>query len=609
MKYRNIFISALGILLYGSAWASVISPDTGSPKFMTNIYGRDYELLNGRWNVIVDLYDQGEKMQIYRNSTPQKNEEFYEYSFTGGLRLDVPGDWNSQLPELKYYEGTVWYARHFDACPAEDARQFLYFGAVSYRCKVYLNGKLIASHEGGFTPFQVEVTGMLREGDNFVALQVNNRRTPDAIPAMAFDWWNYGGITRDVMLVETPQVYIDDYFIRLDSRDRNLVRASVSLSDPVSREVRVEIPELGISETAVSDAQGHAEIVFRRRKLQLWAPENAKLYRVEITSGEDSVSEEIGFRYVETDGTRILVNGVPTFMRSISFHEEIPQREGRAFSQADAVMLISEAKALGANMIRLAHYPQNEYIVRLAEKMGFLLWEEIPVWQGIDFTDTETQKKALRMFSEMLRRDRNRCAVSFWGVANETKPSGARDAFLLSMLETGRVIDSSRLYAAAFDLVYFNDSSRHFEMDDPFTENLDVVAVNKYMGWYHPWPVDPSEAVWDVTPDKPLIISEFGGEALYGQHGDADVTSSWSEEYQARLYRDNLEMFRHIPNLAGVSPWILFDFRSPYRFHPLNQEGWNRKGLVSDQGYRKQAWYIMHEYYMQLKTNKSREGK
>ena len=156
---------------------------------------------------------------------------------------------------------------------------------------------------------------------------------------------------------------------------------------------------------------------------------------------------------------------------------------------------------------------------------------------------------------------------------------------------------------------YFNDSSRHFEMDDPFTENLDVVAVNKYMGWYHPWPVDPSEAVWDVTPDKPLIISEFGGEALYGQHGDADVTSSWSEEYQARLYRDNLEMFRHIPNLAGVSPWILFDFRSPYRFHPLNQEGWNRKGLVSDQGYRKQAWYIMHEYYMQLKTNKSREGK
>ena len=96
---------------------------------------------------------------------------------------------------------------------------------------------------------------------------------------------------------------------------------------------------------------------------------------------------------------------------------------------------------------------------------------------------------------------------------------------------------------------------------------------------------------------KPLIISEFGGEALYGQHGPADVASSWSEEYQEALYRDNLRMFENIPNLRGVSPWILFDFRSPFRFHPANQEGWNRKGLVSDQGYRKKAWYLMKAYY------------
>ena len=260
-----------------------------------------------------------------------------------------------------------------------------------------------------------------------------------------------------------------------------------------------------------------------------------------------------------------------------------------------------EAKALGVNMIRLAHYPQNEYIVRLAEKMGIVLWQEIPIWQGIDFEDAGTKAKAQNMLTEMIHRDRNRCAVCFWGVANETKPSEARNAFLLSLLDTGRSIDTSRLYVAAFDLVYFNEETRHFEMDDPFTENLDVVAVNKYMGWYHPWPVPPTEAVWDVVPDKPLIISEFGGEALYGQHGDRNVTSSWSEEYQARLYEDNLEMFRHIPNLAGVSPWVLFDFRSPYRFHPTNQEDWNRKGLVSDQGYRKQAWYIMRDYYRKMK--------
>lgn len=609
MKLKTILSSVLGIMIGSSAWASEEQAVDHVPSFMANVYGRDYELLNGRWNVIVDLYDQGERMQIYRNLTPEKNEEFYEYSFSGGLRLDVPGDWNSQEPELMYYEGTVWYARHFDADVQKGVRQFIYFGAVSYRCKVYLNGELVTEHEGGFTPFQVEVTGRLEDGDNFLCVMVNNRRTPDAIPALAFDWWNYGGITRDVMLVRTPEVFVNDYHVRLDGKRHDRIRVSVSLSETVSRDVSVKIPELGLYSSSRTGSDGNAEIVLRPEHLQLWNPENAKLYEVEISSGEDTVCERIGFRYIETDGTQILINGVPTFMRSISFHEEIPQRMGRAFSEADAAMLLNEAKALGVNMIRLAHYPQNEYIVRMAEEMGIVLWEEIPVWQGIDFSDIETAAKARYMMAEMMRRDRNRCAVCFWGIANETKPSEARNSFLLSVLEEGRKYDSGRLYAAAFDLVYFNRESGHFEMDDPFADNLDVVAVNKYMGWYHPWPVDPSEAVWDVVPDKPLIISEFGGEALYGQHGSQDVTSSWSEEYQARLYRDNLEMFRHIPNLAGVSPWILFDFRSPYRFHPQNQEGWNRKGLVSDRGYRKQAWYIMHNWYMQKKKDTQTDSK
>ena len=567
------------------------------PTAMTNVYGRDYTLLNGKWNVIVDLYDQGRKMEVYRNRKPQKPEEFYEYSFDGGMRLNVPGDWNSQYPELMYYEGTVWYARHFDAVQEPGKRMFLYFGAVSYRCNVYLNGDLIASHEGGFTPFQVEVTGHLRPQDNFLCVEVNNRRTVDAIPALAFDWWNYGGITRDVMLVTVPEVYVSDYFIQLDKHRPDVIHASVTLSDAVSREVRLDIPELGISRDLVTDGKGQASVSFKAKKLQRWSPDCPKLYDVSISCSGDSISERIGFRNIEVDGTRILVNGEPTFMRCISFHEEIPQRMGRAFGMADAQMLLSEAEALGVNMIRLAHYPQNEYTVRLAEEKGIILWQEIPVWQGINFSDAGTQAKAERMLTEMIMRDRNRCAVGFWGVANETKPSPERNAFLTSLLETGRSLDTTRLYVAAFDLVYFEKSTGHFEMHDDFTDNLDVVAVNKYMGWYHPWPVDPSEAVWDVCADQPLIISEFGGEALYGQHGSSDETSSWSEEYQARLYRDNIEMFSHIPNLAGVSPWILFDFRSPYRFHPTNQEGWNRKGLVSDQGQRKAAWYIMRDYY------------
>lgn len=567
-------------------------------NLITNVYGRDIRSLNGKWNVIIDLYDQGRGMKVYRNQSPKGATDFYEYSFKGGLRLNVPGDWNSQMPELEYYEGTVWYARHFDAKRLVDKRQFLYFGAVSYRCRVYLNGMEIGSHEGGFTPFQIEVTNLLNEGDNFIVVEVNNRRIKDAIPAMAFDWWNYGGVTRDVLLVTTPQTYLEDYFIQLDKESPDQMIAKVHLSDKKPGEkITIAIPELKTSIDMHTDAEGKAEGKFNVKKLQRWSPENPKLYEVIISSAGDCVKEQIGFRNITVKGTDIYLNGKPTFMCSISFHEEIPQRMGRAFSEADAAMLLDEAKALGVNMIRLAHYPQNEYTVRLAEKMGFILWQEIPIWQGIDFTDNSTRKKAQRMLTEMIKRDQNRCAVGYWGIANETQPSKERNEFLTSLLETGKKLDTTRLYVAAFDLVRFNREKKCFVMEDSFTSQLDVVAVNKYMGWYHPWPIEPENAVWEVIPDKPLIISEFGGEALYGQSGDENVASSWSEEYQARLYRDNIRMFDNIPNLRGVSPWILFDFRSPFRFHPTNQDGWNRKGLISDQGMRKKAWYLMRDYY------------
>lgn len=565
---------------------------------IANVYGREMQSLNGKWDAVVDLYDQGRKNKIYLNRKPEGKTDFYEYAFENGLRLDVPSDWNSQTPELKYYEGTVWYARRFDASRQDGRRLFLHFGAVSYRCRVYLNGEEIGSHEGGFTPFQIEVTGRLKPADNFLAVEVNNTRTPDAIPAMAFDWWNYGGITRDVSLVSVPEVFVEDYFIRLDKDSADRISADVRLSGaPAGTSVLVEIPELKVRETASADERGAAALSFRVKNLKRWSPEDPKLYRVIVSAGRDRVEEMIGFRNVRVEGEDIYLNGAPVFLKSVSFHEEIPQRMGRAFSESDAVMLLSEARALGCNMIRLAHYPQNEYIVRLAEKMGFMLWEEIPVWQGIDFANDATRQKAGRMIREMVGRDRNRCALTFWGVANETQPSESRNEFLRYLISCCRELDDTRLIVAAFDLVRFDRDRQLFVMDDPFIEALDVVAVNKYMGWYHPWPVTPDRAVWDVARGKPLIISEFGSEALYGQHGAADTASSWSEEYQEALYRDNLRMFENIPNLRGVSPWILFDFRSPFRFHPTNQEGWNRKGLVSDRGYRKKAWYLMKAYY------------
>lgn len=571
-------------------------------ELLVNVYGRQYTLLNGKWNAIIDPYQQGRKTAIYRNRALKDKADFKEYAFEGGLRLNVPSDWNSQIPELKYYEGTMWYARKFEINKKSDENLFLYFGAVNYRCRVYLNGTLIGSHEGGFTPFQFNVTNVVKEGGNFLAVEVDNTRTADAIPALSFDWWNYGGITRDVMLVHTPKNYIRDYFIQLAKYDSDRVHAEVQLSaQNAGQLVKIEIPELKIANKVFTDGTGLAKATFRVRNLERWSPQAPKLYQVIVSSEVDEVKENIGFRNLYVKNTQIYLNDSPVFMKSIGLHEEISQRQGRAYSEQDAIALLSEAKGLGVNMIRLAHYPQNEYIVRLAEQMGLMLWEEIPVWQGIDFKDSSTRLKAQRMYTEMLLRDRNRCALTFWGVANETAPSESRNAFLKSLVELCHKMDTTRLITAAFDLPKLNSETNAFEMEDDFIENLDVVSINKYMGWYHRWPMSPSEIRWNVALDKPLIFSEFGGEALYGQSGDSTVTSSWSEEYQEKLYKDNLEMFKYIPNLAGISPWILFDFRSPYRFHPTNQEGWNRKGLISDQGYRKKAWYVMKEYYESIK--------
>lgn len=563
-----------------------------------NVYGRDIQSLNGKWAAIPDLYDQGGRMKIYENNKPTGKTDFYEYSFEGGMRLNVPGDWNSQSPEMKYYEGTVWYQRTFTAKAEPGTRRFLYFAGVSTRCNIYLNGKKIISHEGSFTPFQIEVTDALKDGENLLVCEVNNNRRVDAIPAMSYDWWNYGGITRDVMLVTVPTQYIADYFVRLEKGKKDVIALSVSLSEAVAgKKITVKIPELKVNCEMTTDAQGKAEASVKVRSLQRWSPESPKLYNIEIASPDDKVTESIGFRNIDTRGTKVFLNDKEIFLRSISFHEEIPQRMGRAFSPADADMLLSEARTLGVNTIRLAHYPQNEYIVRKAEQMGFMLWEEIPVWQSIDFTNDVTMGKARTMFDEMLQRDKNRCAVSMWGVANETRPSEARNAFLTRLVSDGRAKDNTRLYVAAFDIVYYQRDKDLFTMEDSFPEQLDLIGVNKYMGWYAPWPKDPKDCHWQVCPDKPLLITEFGGEALYGQSGDETVASSWSEDYQAKLYRDNIRMFENIPNLCGVSPWILFDFRSPFRFHPANQDGWNRKGLVSDQGMRKKAWYIMRDYY------------
>jgi beta-glucuronidase len=566
-----------------------------------NISDRNTVPLNGQWQVIIDPTGIGEWREVWKEKKPVKKTDFFEYSFEGGPKLNVPGDFNTQLPELFYLEGIVWYKKDFNCFLQEGRRLFIHFGAVNYRATVYLNGNFIGSHEGGFTPFQFEITSLLNHGENTIIVKVDNRRFKDGLPGIGYDWFNYGGITRDVHLFETGSAYIEDYSIQLQKHSYDHVTGWIKITGKnLVQNIKLEIPELSINYNTVTDDEGLAEVNFNA-KMDLWSPDNPRLYKVTIQSETDSIKDSIGFRCIESVGNKIFLNGSPIFLKGVNIHEENPIRAARAYSREDAILLLSWAKELGCNFIRLAHYPHNEHMIKQAEKMGLMVWEELPVYQHIEFSAPGMMDKMDLMLREMIRRDRNRCNVIIWCLSNETYDfTPNRNNALIELSKKCRNMDSTRLITSVINNQGYNNNV--IKVWDPLYEHFDIISVNEYLGWYNPWQGDPKDTRWELAyNDKPVIISEFGGEALYGSnYGQEDEAAYWREEYQEQIYIDQINMFANVPNLAGVCPWLLIDYRSLGRMHPIFQNGWNRKGLISDKGEKKKAWYIMENYYKQL---------
>ncbi len=569
---------------------------------MTNIDSRKKVSLDGEWKVIIDPTGVGEWRQLWKEKKPQKKTDFVEYSFDAGPALHVPGDFNTQLPELTYVEGAVWYKKTFNYSRQAGKRLFLYFGAVNYTADVYLNGQLLGRHEGGFTPFQFELTAIAAEGENSLIVKADNSRRKDGLPGLGYDWFNYGGITREVYLVETNNSFIEDYSIQLKKHSLNEVLGWVKLNGAATaQQVRISIPELKINYMASTNNDGHAPIHFSA-KFRLWNPDDPKLYKVFIETDDDTLSEDIGFRSIEAVGAKVLLNKKPVFLKGVDIHEERPMKAAKAYSEGDALVLLTWAKELGCNFIRLVHYPHNEHMVKLAEKMGLMVWDEIPVYQNIEFSAKGMPEKMDTMMREMIRRDRNRCGVIIWSLSNETyTTTPVRTDALVALTAKCRLLDSSRLITSVLSNQGYKDNA--FTVWDTICRQVDIIAVNEYLGWYVPWQGKPSDTKWNFVVEKPLIISEFGGEAKYGSnYGPKDEANSWSEEYQELVYKDQIEMFRQTPNLVGVSPWLLVDYRSLGRMHPVYQNGYNRKGLLSEFGEKKKAWFVLKHYYETIKN-------
>ena len=571
-------------------------------NLIANIAGRTTINLDGTWNTIVDPYETGLRMRFYQNAKARDKRDLVEYNFDTSEKLKVPGDWNTQRDTLLFYEGPVWYQRYFSYGKHTHTRLFLYFGASNYATRVWLNGQKVGEHTGGFTPFNFEVTGTVSEGENSVVVEVNNTRLTEGVPARDTDWWNYGGLTRSVELVEVPETFIQNYFVQLAKGSRDEIAGWVQLNGAsLSGKVTIEIPEAHLTQSVDTDATGHADFHFPA-ELQLWSPENPKLYQVVISAGNETVKDEVGFRTIETRGTQILLNGKPIFLRGISMHEEAPFRGGRAFSEEDDNVLLSWVRDLGCNFVRLAHYPHNEAMIRLTDRMGLLVWSEIPVYWSIAWQNPNTLENAEEQLRDEIARDGNRASIVLWSMSNETPPSEpGRTEFIKSLAAYTRQLDPTRLVTSALNHTETVAPGVRL-LNDRLGESLDVLGLNEYVGWYEGTVEDTDHLHWKTAYEKPLIISEFGAGAPYGKHGDADAR--FTEEYQANLFEHQINMLKQIPSLAGMSPWVLMDFRSARRFLPGIQDFHNRKGLISDRGQRKQAFYVLQKYYQQKESGK-----
>ena len=501
---------------------------------------------------------------------------------------------------MRYFEGTGVYTRTFRYIPkTKGERLLLCFEGVSYRATVFLNGKIIGTHDGASTPFNADISGAVQT-ENRIVVTADARRSPERIPMENTDWFNYGGIYRDVYLVRLPPVFIRDWFVRLAPDGAfSTVLADVTIAcaegKPVNGKALLEIPALSVKEEiAIENGKGEAKI---SAKPELWSPEKAKLYDVSIffDSGSciDVVRDRIGFREIKAKGHGIFLNGKKVFLRGCCVHED-HFALGKTTSENVIRQTIRDLKEMNGNYLRLAHYPHDSRFARIADEEGVLLWEEVPVYWAIAFDNPATYADAENQLTELVLRDRNRASVIVWSVGNENADTDPRLAFMSKLAKKAKALDPSRLVSAACLIDH-----EKLQIRDRLAEYLDVIGINEYYGWYDPDFEKLPKILANSDPGKPVLICEFGADARLGERGTVD--DLWTEDKQKHLYERQVEIFKKCPYIAGTTPWILYDFRCPRRFNRY-QEGFNRKGLIDlDRKTRKPAFYVMRDFYGEMK--------
>ena len=619
------------------------------------IDSRQILTLNGEWSYIVDPMNNGLPESSFfggfpKNKTQKTGMELIEYNFETAAKIQIPGAWNAGDEKLFFYRGPVWLYKKFNYSPKKEALTHLYIEGSNFTTKIFLNGSIVGQFEGGYVPFNFDISEHLKKGENILMVQTDNTLNESSVPTHKTDWWPWGGIVGDVYIVETPRKFIQNAYLQLNPENLSKALFKVEMHHKTSgQRIKLEIPELQFkAEYKTNSAGAISENI--KINPQLWSPLSPKLYEVKISSEAETISDKIGFRSIQTKGQKIYLNNREIQFKGIAMHSEPIGIPGPAFSKEHFQKLLLTAKDLNINFIRAAHYPYTRHLAKVADQLGLMLWEEVPVYWNIDWDNSNTLNIAKNQITRLVQRDQNRASVVVWSVANETPLSSSRMKFLKALLAEIEINDSSRLSTAAllsgseeqfrslvlvlalqgsksqwvspkekaiFQLILDQanipiDSELSFSLsiDDPLGESVDLISYNEYFGWYYVTfftdQMKISEGtlrklMFEVMPDikisssfdKPIHISEFGAGAKYGNH----TNKIWSEEYQAKLYKHQLEMLSNNPQIQGISPWVFKDFRAMLRPLPGIQDFYNRKGLIDESGNKKEAFKVLADFY------------
>ena len=632
------------------------APNYPSPDNLIGwIDSRQITSLNGEWSYIVDPMNNGLPESSFfggfpKNKTQKTGMELIEYNFETAAKIHIPGAWNAIDEKLFFYRGPVWLYKKFNYQLKKEAITHLYIEGSNFTTKIYINGSIVGEFEGGYVPFNFDISKYLKDGENILLVQTDNTLNKSSVPTQKTDWWPWGGIVGDVYILETPKKFIQNAYLQLNPEKFSEALFNVEMNQELSgQRIVLEIPELQFKDEFITNATG-----FIRESIkitpQLWSPDDPKLYKVIISTDQEIISDEIGFRSIKVKGQNIYLNNSEIQFKGISMHSEPIGIPGPAFSKEHFQDLLLTAKDLNINFIRAAHYPYTRHLAKVADRLGLMLWEEVPVYWNIDWDNSETLNIATNQITRLVQRDQNRASVVVWSVANETPLSSSRMKFLNTLLSEIEVIDSTRLTTAAllsgseeqfkalvlvlalkgFNSQWVNpqekaifqfildqanvpiDSELNFSIsiDDPLGESVDLISYNEYFGWYYVtfftdqmmisegtlrklmFEIMPSIKISSVF-NKPIHISEFGAGAKYGNHSN----KIWSENYQASLYRHQLEMLSNNPQIKGISPWVFKDFRAMLRPLPGIQDFYNRKGLIDENGNKKEAFDVLADFY------------